>query len=391
MTDRSTVDDQDWQDIRAEWTVPAGVTCLNHGSFGFVPRVVNAARQQWLDRESALPMDFYLRHAEEPLLAARDMMADFVGAGRDDIVWVDNATYAMNVVAANFSLNACDEVLLTDHEYGAVRRIWQRACRRTDARLTEVSLPLPVESDEQVVAALTAAMTERTRLLVISHITSASAIILPIAKICRAARERGVQVCIDGPHALANLPLALSDLDCDYFACSCHKWLCAPPGTGFLYVHPRHHAKIEPVVLSWGRLLPEVPKTWQEEFNWIGTRDMSAVLSVPAAIDFLAGVGWEAFRKRTHFLAQQARRRITELTSLEPLVPDSPQWYGPMITLPVPPGDPYQLRDALWHRYQIEVPTMTIGEARFIRVSCHLYTQQSDLDRLIDALKELLY
>jgi isopenicillin-N epimerase len=348
-------------------------------------------RQQWLNRESALPMDFFLRQVEKPLLAARDVMADFVGAGRDDLVWVDNATYAMNVIAASCTLKHGDEVLLTDHEYGAVKRIWDRACRRAGARLAEVSLPLPVESVEQLVDAVTDAMTERTRLLVISHITSPSAIILPIEKICPVARSRGVRVCIDGPHALANLPLALAELDCDYYACSCHKWLCAPPGTGFLYVHPRHQSTIQPVVLSWGRVLPQVPRTWQDEFDWIGTRDLSALLSVPTAIDFLAGIGWEAFRRRTHFLAQQARQKITRLTSLEPLVPDSPQWYGPMITLPVPSGDPYQLRDALWHRYQIEVPTMTIGERLFVRVSCHLYTQQSDLDRLVDALSELLY
>jgi isopenicillin-N epimerase len=391
MPDRSITDDRDWQDVRAAWPLSDGVTSLNHGSFGFVPRPVRVARQQWLDRQSALPMDFYLRQAEDALLAARDRLADFVGAGRGDLVWVENATYAMNVVAANCPLAAGDEVLLTDHAYGAVRRIWQHACQRAGAQLKEVFLPLPVTSDEQLVDAVTAALTQRTRLLVISHITSPSAIILPVAKICRAAHGRGVQVCIDGPHALANLPLDLAALDCDYYACSCHKWLSAPPGTGFLYVHPRHQATFEPLVISWGRVLPELPQSWQEEFTWLGTRDLSGLLSVPAAIDFLAEIGWDEYRQRTHFLAQEARRKITQLTSLEPLVPDSPRWYGPMITLPVPPGDPYDLRDALWQRYQIESQALTIGGRRCVRVSCHLYTQTSDLDRLVTALGELLY
>jgi isopenicillin-N epimerase len=248
-----------------------------------------------------------------------------------------------------------------------------------------------VENDEQVVDALLTKVTDRTRLVVISHITSPTAVTLPVGKICKACRDRDVAVCIDGPHAVAQLPLDLQSLDCDYYTASCHKWLCAPFGSGFLYVHPRHQDSIRPPTLSWGRLPPNRPEKWSDEYVWSGTRDPSAFLTIPAAIEFLESVPIEAFRARTHDLARYARERLVALTGSSPLKPDSNHWYGSMAHVPLPPGKALPLQRALWERHHIEVPIIDWKGQRYVRVSCHLYTCPEHIDLLVDALDELCY
>jgi isopenicillin-N epimerase len=273
-----------------------------------------------------------------------------------------------------------------------VRRIWGRAVESVaGASLGVAELPLPIQSAEQVTDAIFAAASDRTRLLVVSHITSATAVTLPVEPIMAEAKRRGISVCIDGPHAIAQLPLELEHLGCDFYCASCHKWLSAPFGSGFLYVAPQHHAAIRTPQLSWGRLPPAPLDVWSDEFLWSGTRDPSAYLAVPAAIDFLDQVGLERFRRHTHALAQYARQQLVELTAQTPLVPDSPNWYGCMAHVPLPPGDARTLQQQLWTEYGIEVPIISWGDRRWIRVSCHLYNTRHEIDRLVDALRRLVY
>jgi isopenicillin-N epimerase len=388
---RATTDDEARGDaFRAAWNLRPGTIYLNHGSFGPPPEAVRAVRRAWQAEIDGQPMDFFVRRFEPALNEARQRLARFVGTAAENLVFVDNATAAVNVVAANFPLAAGDEVLLTDHEYGAVERIWKRACRRAGAKLKIAQLPLPMSEAEEVIEAIFRAAGPRTRLLVVSHITSPTAAILPVEAICRRAAERGMAVCIDGPHAVAQVDLAIDALDCDFYAASCHKWLSAPFGSGFLYVHPRRQAGVEPPYLSWGRLEPSRPATWADEFLWSGTRDPSAWLTVPAAIDWLQGVGLDLFRDRTHALARYARRRLVERIGMAPIVPDSPAWYGSMAHVPLPPGDARRLQAALWERHGIEVPVVSWKDRRWLRVSCHLYNRESDIDRLVEGVGELL-
>jgi isopenicillin-N epimerase len=376
---------------REQWALRSGVTYLNHGSFGPPPRAVQAARQAWQAELDRQPMDFFMRRYEPAWFAARQALAAFVGADERNLVFVENATSAMNVVANSFALRPGGEVLLTDHEYGAVLRIWQRACRHAGAEEPGiVRLPLPIESADQIVDGLFAAVTPRTRLIVVSHITSPTAITLPVGPICAEARRRGIAVCVDGPHAVAQLPLELEQLDCDFYCASCHKWLSAPFGSGFLYVSPAHQAGVRPPHLSWGRLAPQQVEHWSDEFMWSGTRDPSAYLGVPAAIEFLQTVGLGRFREYIHTLARATRQQLTELLGLTPIVPDTAEWYGGMAHVPLPPETPADLQQRLWERYQVEVPIVTWNERRWIRVSCHLYNCLEDIDRLIRALRAML-
>jgi isopenicillin-N epimerase len=296
----------------------------------------------------------------------------------------------MNIVARSVPLRAGDRVLTTDHEYGAVLRLWGEVCAQAGAELLVKPLPYPVESAEEVVERLFAECDERCKLLVVSHVTSPTAVVLPLEQICAEARRRGIAVCVDGPHAVAMRAVDLAALDCDFYVASCHKWLCAPFGTGFLYVHPRRQAEIKPLVVSWGRTPHGAAKSWRDEFFWLGTRDPTAYLCVPAAIEYLSGVGWERFRARTHQLARYAKDLLVELTGRAAFVPDDAEWYGSMIALPLPAGDAPRLQQALVQRYGIEIPIIAWQGRRFVRPSCHLYTTHRQLDALRDALRTLL-
>lgn len=339
-----------------------------------------------------------MRKMESELNRAAECLGEFVGTSAANLVFVDNATTGMNVVAASIDLQPGDEVLATNHTYGAVLRIWRKKCQVTAAKLVVQKLPEQFESADQVVDCLFEKATAATKLIVCDHVTSPTAVILPVEDICRRARNENILTCIDGPHALAMLPLDLDKLDCDFYTASCHKWLSAPFGSGFLYVHPDRQQAVQPVVVSWGGSISAATPRWQDEFTWIGTRDPAPFLAVPAAIEFLHSAGVGNFRRRSHRLAHYAWHRLATIAEGAPMVPDSRQWYGSMIAIPLPPGreppprPPQQdpLQDALWERFRIEVPIMHWEGRRFVRVSCHLYTLAEEIDRLAEALEELL-
>lgn len=383
--------DAAWASWRSQWKLRSDTTYLNHGSFGPPPEPVQLERAKWQAALDEQPMDFLVRQYEPAWHNARTKLAEFVHCDASDLVFVENATAGMNVVASSVKLKPSDELLLTDHEYGAVLRIWQRACKEAGAAEPKIaSLPPYLNDVQEVVDAIMRQVTDRTRLLVVSHITSPTAVILPVREIVQAAHERGVAVCVDGPHAPLQTEVNLRQLQADYYTASCHKWLCAPFGSGFLYVDKRHQAGVQAPLLSWGRLFPEDRRAWSDEFVWSGTRDSSPYFSIPAAIDFFASLGAEAFRTRTHQLARYARQRLVELTGLEPIVAHDAAWYGSMAHVPLPPGDRRSLQEALWCAHGIEVPIVDWGGRRFIRVSCHLYNTREEVDRLVQALHTLL-
>lgn len=383
---RDVTNDDDWADLASEWLIRPDTVYLNHGSFGPPPLVVRHRCQQWTDELNRQPMDFYVRKQEPVLLEARQKLGEFIGTEVGNLVFVENATYGMNVVADSFPLSEGDEILLNDHEYGAVHRIWERVAERTGARVVTATLPMPVESDQQIVDSILNHVTDRTRLAVFSHITSATALILPVRKLCDALKDRGVAICVDGPHAPAHVPFNLNDLHCDFYTASCHKWLSAPLGSGFLYVHPSWHHAIQPVLKSWGRLLPAVPKQWDEEFTWTGTRNPAAYLTVPTAIEFLEKIGIDLFRKRCYWLAEQAENRLSEVLGTHPIASRHDGFYGTMAHLPLPPGDWSNLQNELWQEHGIEVPIVHFNDRWYVRVSCHLYNNTTQLDTLTKAI-----
>lgn len=381
--------DSDWRDLADQWSFRPGTVYLNHGSFGPAPKPVRDTQLHWQRQLYEQPMDFFVRQLPLVWADSRQQLATFVGADDEDIIFVENATAAMNLVAQAVQLQPGDEVVLTDHEYGAVRRIWQRRAAQCHATVREVSLPVPFRDRTATADAFVEAVAPPTRVVVLSHVTSPTAVVLPVAEILNRLRKRDIVTVIDGPHALAQVPVNVQQLGCDFYTASCHKWLSAPFGSGMLYVSKRWQSHVRPLFLSWGLLPPDEPERWWQEFYWLGTRDPSAYLAVPSAIAFLEQVGWAAFRQRTHYLANYARNRLLDQFHVEPLVPDSPAWYGSMAHVPIPACNPREIQDRLWQEFGIEVPFVSWKNHTYIRVSCHLYTMTSHLDYLADALRKI--
>ncbi len=304
--------------------------------------------------------------------------------GPDDLSFVVNATSGINVIARSLPLAVGDELLSTDLEYGALDLTWHHICGKSGARCVCQPIPLPVTTAEAFVDALWAGVTERTVAIFLSHVTSATALILPIAEVCRRAREAGILTIFDGAHAPGQIDLDLKALGVDIYAGNCHKWLCAPKGTAFLYVRPEQQEWVESLTVSWG---------WKPGHTFVsrnqqqGTRDVSAWLATGAAIDFQTMHRWPEVRAACHARLGALRTRLLDRFGLEPIQPDTPEWYSQMASIPIPPpGDRAAFERRLFIDHGIEVPLTAHGDRHFVRVSVQGYTTDADLDALEKAL-----
>jgi isopenicillin-N epimerase len=381
---------QNADDLRHEFLLRPDVVFLNHGSFGACPRPVFEDYQRWQLELERQPVAF-LGSRNSLLPAARADLAQLVGCERDDLVFIPNATTGISAVARSLKLNPGDEILSTDHEYGACDRAWQFACRTTGAEYRKVAVPLPLRSQDEIVEAIWRGVTPRTRVLFVSHITSPTAIIFPVAELVRRAHDAGILVAIDGAHAPGQIDLNLDALGADFYAGNCHKWLCAPKGTGFLHARREHQAQLAPPIISWGHAVdPNNPNPYVDEFEWQGTRDIAPFLAVPAAIRYFQERDWPALRRRCHELAQWVRGELLALTGLQPFTPDGPEWYSQMVACPLPPCDAPALKKRLLEERNIEIPILTWEGRQLVRVSVQVYTTRADLEALLDALRTML-
>ena len=377
--------------LRREFLLRPGVVFLNHGSYGASPRPVFDAYQEWQRELEGQPVEFLGRRLRGLLEASRAALGAYVGADGDDLVYVPNSTFALNVVARALPLSPGDEVLGTDHEYGAIERTWRFVCGRRGARYVRQAVPLRPSSPDEVVEAIWAGVTPRTRVLFLSHITSPTATVFPIEPLLRRARAAGILSVVDGAHAPGQLPLDLEALGADFYAGNCHKWLCAPKGSAFLHARREVQELLSPLVVSWGWQSDRPgPSRFVDEQQLQGTRDPAAFLAVPAAIRFLEQHDWPAVRRRCHDLLAGARRAIGALTGLPPLTPDTPDWYAQMAAFPLPPCDGPALKERLYRSYQIEVPVTSWQGLAFVRVSVQGYTSAADVAALVGALADLL-
>ncbi|SER15269.1 isopenicillin-N epimerase [Solimonas aquatica] len=365
---------------------------LNHGSFGALPREVWEAQQRWQLEMERNPVAFLGRRSAILLREAREALGTALGAAAGHLVFMPNATTGVNVVAQSLRLQAGDEVLASDLEYGACDAAWEHLCARQGAHYRRVEIPLPYQR-EHVLARLLAAITPRTRLIFLSHISSTTALILPVAELCQAARERGILTLIDGAHAPGQIALDIEAVGADFYAGNCHKWLCAPKGAGFLYARPEHHGLLEPTVLSWGYAASRAGHSgfdaylgrslFERRMQWQGTRDISAWLAVPAALAFQARHDWPAQRARCHALAAQALHTLTQRFGLSPIAQD--QDWAQMVAIPVPAQDPESLRRSLFEDSGIEIPVTYHGGQVFVRLSVQAYNSADDVARLLAA------
>jgi isopenicillin-N epimerase len=374
-------------DLRELFLIDPDVVFLNHGSFGATPRVVFEEYQRWQAELERQPVEFLGRRADELLDNARAKLAAYLNADVDDLVFVTNATSGLNVIARSFPLETGDEILTTDHEYGALDLTWDYLCGKAGAHFVRHHIPLPATSHAEIVESFWSAVTPRTKIIFLSHITSPTALIFPVKEICARAREAGILTVIDGAHAPGQIPVDLKDIGADIYSGNCHKWLCAPKGSGFLHVRPEHHEWVESLTISWGW---RGESTLVSRNQWQGTRDIAAFLSVPAAIEFQQNHNWDAVRARCHDLARETRRAIADLSGLEPISPDSPEWFAQMIACPIPIDDPIAVKERLYNEFKIEVPLVERHDKHMIRVSYQGYNDHDDLERLMEGLGRVI-
>jgi isopenicillin-N epimerase len=390
----------DWESL---WALDPTVIFLNHGSFGACPRAVLEAQQRLRDRMECDPVQFFQRDLEELLDDARRELASFLGADPHHLAFVPNTTTGVNTVLRSLSFKPGDELLTTNHAHNACRNALEFAARQSGAQVITATIPFPLELPEEVVEAVLNAVTTKTRLALLDHVTSQTGLVFPIERLVHELARRGVETLVDGAHAPGMLPLNVKALGAAYYVGNCHKWLCAPKGAAFLYVRPDRQAEIRPLALSHGANATRSDRSrFHLEFDWTGTDDPSAWLCVPVAIRFLASLlpgGWPEVMVRNHALALEGRDLLCGKLGIEPPCPD--EMVGTMAALLLPQGGatalglplfPDPLQETLYVRFRIEVPITVwpVPRRRLLRLSAHLYNTRAQYASLAQVLAESL-
>ena len=378
-----------------EFLLDPEIVYLNHGAFGACPRVVHDEYQRWQRTLERDPTRFLQRELPDLLAQSRSALAAFVGADAADLVFVPNPTFAVNEIIRSLDLGPGDEVLTTNHEYGACRNAWQFMAERRGFAVIEADLGVTFDADEMVDTMLEA-VTDRTRVLFVSHITSSTAITVPVAEICRRAQGFGVVTIIDGAHAPGQIDLDIAAVGADFYVGACHKWLCAPKGVSFLVARRQAQHLLEPLVVGWGwgaHRKIDVGSDFLDIHEWLGTRDPAASLTVPAAIEFQRQHDWPARRAECHRLAIEAIEATTEIAGVARVHEDGRFEQMALIELSGPTWDgrAASVQQHLFDDFDIEVPVTSWVRSNteprtFIRVSVQAYNTMTDVERFAEAL-----
>jgi isopenicillin-N epimerase len=389
-------------DLASHWTLDPAIAFLNHGSFGACPSTVLEAQREFRTRLEHEPVRFMLRELEPLMLEARTTLGTLIGADPDDLAFMTNATSGVNTVLRSLRFEPGDELLTTDHEYNACKNALDFAASLSGARVVVAKVPFPLAHRDDVTRAVLERVTPRTRLVLIDHVTSPTALVFPIAEIVAELRARGIDTLVDGAHAPGMVPLDLRAIGAAYYTGNLHKWLCTPKGCAFLFVQRERQTAIRPLVISHGANSPRRDQTrFRIEFDWTGTSDPTPFLCVPAAVRFLASLderGIAAHMAANRSLALAARDVLAKTLAVPHPCPDD--MIGSMAALPIADGahttqpsafttDP--LQDELFAR-GIEVPIVPwpAPPRRLVRVSAQRYNALSQYQRLGEVLRELL-
>lgn len=364
---------------------------LNHGSFGACPKPIFEDYQRWqlaLERE---PVDFFVHKGNIALQESKKALGEYIHADPDNLVFTTNPTYAINIIAKSLDLQPGDEVLATDQEYGALDRTWKYYCDKAGAKYVQQKITLPVTSKEQIIEDFFAGYTDRTKAIFISQITSMTALIFPVKEICARAKSLGLLTIVDGAHVPGHIPLNLQELEADIYTGACHKWMMTPKGCSFLYAKPEVQNNFDPVIISWGYDADVPGKSKFLDYHQLqGTRDYSAFLTVPASIEFMQTHDWWTVSDQCKQLLRANYQRLCDVFGRQPLCPITDEFLGQIASVPVPIDDPMPLKQALFTRYNIEIPVFKLRDQVYLRLSTQAYVSQEDIDYLIDALEEIL-
>lgn len=378
-------------DIKDLFLLRKDITFLNFGSFGACPKPIFEDYQKWQYELEQEPVQFITVNGLRYLEKSREALASFLNCGARDLVYVTNPSYAVNTIAKSLNLQHGDEILTTNLEYGACDKAWNYYCKKTGAKYVQQSISLPLITKEKFVEEFFKGFTPKTKLVFISHITSSTALVFPVKEIVAEAKRKGVLVFVDGAHAPAHVDLDLTALNADIYTGACHKWMMTPKGSSFLYVKKELQEKFDPLVISWGyeAFFPSDSK-FLDWHQMNGTRDYSAFLTIPKAIEFMNQYQWKEVSERCKKLVRDNAIRFCELAGTQPLCPITDEFLGQLFSIPINTKEPEKLQRHLFEHYKIEIPVMRHGDKVYLRYSINAFNSQHDLDVLYNAISELI-
>ena len=378
--------------LRDQFLLRKDINYLNFGSFGATPKPVFDYYQQWQKVLEAEPVQFIAFDGVEYLSTSRAALAKFIHCDdKDDLVYVTNPSFAINIIAKNFPLEEGDEILATNIEYGACDKTWEYYCEQKKAIYKRQKIQLPITTKEQFIEDFFKGLTTKTKAIFISHITSATALIFPIKEICAIAKSKGLITIIDGAHAPGQIDLKINELDVDFYTGACHKWMMAPKGASFLYAHKRVQHLCKPLVVSWGyKAAKPSHSPFLDYHQMIGTRDFSAFLAVTMSIIFMHDNNWKAVSKECHEMVLANAPLFYELLGSKPISPLTSEWIGQMISIPIKTNEPEVLQRKLYKEFNIEIPIMRQDEDIYMRYSINGFNSVQDLEALYSALTTII-
>lgn len=378
--------------LRDQFLLSKEITYLNHGSFGACPVPIFENYQYWQTVLETEPVEYFTRIGPEQLEISKAALAMFLNCDPLDLVFTTNPSYAMNIIAKGLDLKPGDEILTTDHEYGAMDRTWSYYCKRSGATYVKVPVELPYVSHEKLTELIFEKVNKKTKAIFISHITSPTALIFPVGEICARARKAGIMTLVDGAHVPGHIPLDISELQADIYTGACHKWMLTPKGSAFLYVRRELQKMFDPLLISWGYEADEPgPSRFTDYHQMQGTRDYSAFLTMPAALKFRQENDWDQISVRCKELIRKHYPALCSSIGSEPISLLDDRYIGQMCTIPVPfRGDAKQLKRILFEDHRIEIPVIEFKGKIYIRMSVNGYNTEADIGRLETALTEIM-
>ena len=377
--------------IKSQFLLRDDVTFLNFGSFGACPKPIFERYQQYQLELEQEPVQFITVTGLQYLKQSREALAAYINCPADDVVYVTNPSYAVNIIAKSFHLQKDAEILTTNLEYGACDRAWNYYCKKVGAKYIRQPITLPIPSKEDLINEFFKGLTSRTKLVFISHLTSSTGLRMPVEEICAIAKQKDILTFVDGAHAPGQLPLNLQTLQADIYTGACHKWMMTPKGSSFLYVKNEHQHLFDPLIVSWGYQSTAPSQSQYLDYHQMqGTRDFSAFLCIPNAIEFMQQNNWSAVSKTCKEMVQQNAPRFCKLLKATPTAPITDDFICQLYSTPIKTKQPLELHRHFFNQYKIEVPVMPHGDNVFLRYSIQAFNTQNDLDKLYNAVEDII-
>ncbi|WP_394759908.1 aminotransferase class V-fold PLP-dependent enzyme [Flavobacterium sp.] len=377
--------------MKSQFLLDKSITFLNHGSFGACPKPIFEEFQRFQLELETEPVQFIQKKQIGYLKAARESLAKYIGCEAPDLYFTPNPTFAINTIMRSIDLQVGDEILTTNHEYGAMDRTWNFYCKKSGAKYIRQKISLPIISKEKILEEFWKGFTSKTKVIFLNQISSATALIFPVKEICDKAQELGLITIIDGAHVPGHINLSIQELNPDYYTGTLHKWMLAPKGSSFLYVKKEFQNDLDPLVVSWGyeSIAPGESQFLDYHENQ-GTRDVSAFICTPAVINFLEKNNWKQKSSECKQIVLNNYQRFCDLLGTQPICPITNEFLGQMASIPVKTDKPQELKDVLYDKYNIQIPVMPLNGNVYIRYSINAYNSQEDLDVLYAALEDII-